>query len=364
MISIIQVDRQFKSLKKEILAAVENVIDSGQYILGVEGKQFEKEVCQYLNIAHAINVGNGTDALVLALRALDVGVGDEVMTTPFTFFATAEAISRVGATPVFVDIDPKTYNIDPTLIEDKVTARTKAIIPVHLFGQACEMDKIKQVATKHHLYIIEDACQAFGVELNGEKVGTIGDIGCYSFFPTKNLSSIGDGGLIVTKDEKIANRVKKLRHHGSEKKYYHDEIGYNSRLDEIHAAILRICLTKIDEWNGLRVEKAKKYSVVEHFNGFSIPTSKGSKTHGYHLYCIEHPKRNEVIHYMESKGIGSGIYYPLPLHLQKVYQKLGYQVGDLPIAEEKAKRLLALPMHPYLTIAEQEAVIEILRAYQ
>ncbi|GAF63765.1 cell wall biogenesis regulatory protein [Bacillus sp. TS-2] len=365
MISLVHVDRQFQSMKKEILECVEKVLDSGQYILGEQGELFEKEASDYLNNSFTVNVANGTDALVLALRALDIGVGDEIITTPFTFFATAEAISRVRATPVFVDIDPITFNIDENEIEKKVTNRTKAIIPVHLFGQACNMNQIKKIADKHNLYIVEDACQAFGGEWKGAKLGTIGDIGCFSFFPTKNLSTIGDGGLVVTKHQDIAERIKKLRHHGSRVKYLHDEVGYNSRLDELHASILRVCLTKIDRWNEERYQKALIYK--KHLNdlsAFILPPTPSNKEHVYHLYCVEHPDRDKIVQYLSKKNIASGIYYPEPLHLQNVYQHLGYSVGDFPTSEEKSKSLFALPMHPFLTEEEQMTVIDALKKYE
>ncbi|WP_047980769.1 DegT/DnrJ/EryC1/StrS family aminotransferase [Ornithinibacillus contaminans] len=364
MIPLINVSRQFQEMRNEILEAIDRVITSGQYVLGQEGSMFEKEVSDYLSSPYAVSVGNGTDALVLSLDALDIGPGDEVITTPFTFFASAEAISRVGATPVFVDIDPKTYTIDVSKIADKITSKTKAILPVHLFGQSCDMDKLMELADSYKLFVIEDACQAFGAEENGVKLGTIGDIGCFSFFPTKNLSTIGDGGLIVTKHEKLAKRLKQLRHHGSTKKYYHAEIGYNSRLDEIHAAILRISLAYIDAWNEERRQKAYGYDELAGVNGLQIPFRKPGHSHIYHLYCVEHAERDNLMAYLERNGVASGAYYPLPLHRQEVYKHLGYHLGDFPVAEEKASRLLALPMHPSLKAEEQQEVIRVLKAYR
>ncbi|MDV2685095.1 DegT/DnrJ/EryC1/StrS family aminotransferase [Alkalihalophilus lindianensis] len=364
-ISLIHVDRQFQSIKREVLASIENVLNSGQYILGKEVEQFELEVGQYLNTAYSVSVANGTDALVLSLKALGIGKGDEVITTPFTFFATAEAISRIGAKPVFVDIDQDSLNIDASYIEAAITSRTKAILPVHLFGLSCDINKVCQVAKKHNLFVVEDACQAFGATNHELKLGTVGDIGCYSFFPTKNLSSIGDGGLVVTNNEEIARKIKKLRHHGSTRKYYHDEIGYNSRLDEIHAAILRICLKKIDLWNSVRIKRAKKYQSLDGINGMKtpkIPASNGS--HIYHLYCIEHDHRDDLMDYLKQHNIASGIYYPIPLHLQEVYKNLGYKKGDFPVSEQKADVLLALPMHPFLSDEEQDRVIKVLQAYK
>lgn len=365
-ISFLQVDRQFKSIKNEVMSAIADVIERGQFILGKEVEEFEKEVADYLKVNYAVSVANGTDALVLALRALDIGSGDEVITTPFTFFATAEAISRVGATPIFIDIDEETLNLDPSLIEKHITSKTKAILPVHLFGQSCNLKKISTIAKKHNLFIIEDACQAFGASYEDKKIGTIGDIGCFSFFPTKNFSTIGDGGLVVSNNPTIAQKIKKLRHHGSTKKYFHDEVGYNSRLDELHAAILRICLKKIDSWNNRRIELAHYYeNHLKGLNTIKLPLPKATvKSHVYHLYCVECYNRNELMQYLDTCGIASGIYYPLPLHLQEVYRGLGYKKGDLPIAESKADRVLAIPLHPFLSNEEQLYIVKALQKFK
>lgn len=345
-------------MKADILNAVARVIDSGQYTLGREVSHFEEEAGQYLGVPYAVAVGNGTDALVLALQALGIGEGDEVVTTPFTFFATAEAISRVGAKPVFADIDAETYNIDLADAEAKITPRTKAIIPVHLFGQACEMKQCLELARRHKLYVIEDACQAFGAETEGAKLGTLGDIGCFSFFPTKNLSTIGDGGMVVTNNERLASRIRLLRNHGSPKKYYHDEIGFNSRLDEIHAAILRIGLQHIDRWNESRRLKAQVYDQMHGLSGVRCPVNRGQgNSHIYHLYCVEHDERDRLMDHLRDNGIASGYYYPLPLHLQAAYRHLGGKQGDCPVAERKSELLLALPLHPCLKEEEQKHVI-------
>lgn len=351
-------------MKSEILGAVEAVLDRGQFILGEEVRRFEEEAAAYLRVPHAVAVGNGTDALVMALTALDIGAGDEVITTPFTFFATAEAVSRVGATPVFADIDPQTYNLDPASVEARITPRTKAILPVHIFGQSCDMQQFTAMAEQYGLELIEDACQAFGAEENGAKLGTIGRIGCYSFFPTKNLSTIGDGGMLVTKNGELAKRLRKLRHHGSVKKYYHDEIGFNSRLDEIHAAVLRSGLKHIDSWNETRRALAQVYDSLDGKNGLSTPVNRlQGASHVYHLYCVEHEQRDDFMAYLHANDIASGSYYPLPLHLQRVYRPLGYEPGDLPVAELKSKRLLALPLHPFLSAEEQQRVIEVAMNY-
>ncbi|MEK4565637.1 DegT/DnrJ/EryC1/StrS family aminotransferase [Alkalihalobacillus sp. FSL R5-0424] len=359
MIPLIDLDRQFQTIKDEALKAMARVYNSGQYILGKEDLAFEEEVKQYLNSPFAIGVGNGTDALVLALDALGIGEGDEVITTPFTFFATAEAISRVGATPIFVDIETDTYNIDPKNILKAITDKTKAIMPVHLFGYPADMDAIMDIAKEHQLYVIEDACQAFGSTYKGKKAGTIGDIGCFSFFPTKNLGTMGDGGLVVTKHAHVNERIRMLRHHGSVKKYFHREIGYNSRLDELQAALLRISLGKIDELNQNRQTISTYYKKhLASLKGLSVPHEAPGIQHIYHLYCIEVDERDRLSQGLTKAGIANGVYYPLPLHLQEVYQSLGYKAGSFPIAEEKSKRLLAIPMHPYVTKDEQSEIVE------
>jgi len=359
MIPLIDLKRQYTMLSNEIKEAITEVLQSGQYILGPKVSEFEKRCSEYLNVKHCIGVGNGTDALVIALESLGIGNGDEVITTPFTFFATAEAIVRVGAKPVFVDIDPPSYNINPEEIEKKITPKTKAIIPVHIFGQVCNMDRILEIAKKYNLYVIEDACQAFGAEYNGKKAGTIGDVGCFSFFPTKNLGGFGDGGLIVTNDDKVAERARMLRQHGSKKKYYNELIGFNSRLDEIQAAILLVKLKYIDDWNKRRYQIAQRYDQGLKLNGLLTPakTNNYERGHIYHLYVLQHEKRDELIEYLSQKGIATGIYYPVPLHLTKALQFLGYKEGDFKVAEEVSKKSFAIPMFPELTDEEIEFII-------
>jgi dTDP-4-amino-4,6-dideoxygalactose transaminase len=361
-IELINLKRQYKNLKDEINQAIEKVLENGQYILGPEVKALEKEIAEYLGVRYAIGVANGTDALVLSLRALNIGPGDEVITTPFTFFATSEAISQVGATPVFVDIDPDTYNINPDLIEEKITEKTKAIIPVHIFGQPCDMDKIMEIAKKHNLYVIEDACQAIGSEYKGQKVGTFGDVACFSFFPTKNLGGYGDGGMVVTNNKDLAEKVDILRKHGSKKKYYNEEIGYNSRLDELQAAILRVKLKYLDVWNNQRISAANKYNELlnDLSDAIKTPYKLPEVKHIYHLYCIESKKREFLMEKLKEYGIATGIYYPVPLHLQKAYANLGYKEGDLPVAEEVCRKIFAIPMYPEITDEEINYVSEVL----
>lgn len=345
-------------MKDQAMQAINRVYDSGHYILGKEGSLFEDEVKAYLNTPYAIGVGNGTDALVLALHALDIGPGDEVITTPFTFFATAESISRVGATPVFVDIEPKTFNLDPANIKQAMTKRTKAIMPVHLFGHPAQMDEILEIANENNLYVIEDACQAFGATYKGKKAGTFGDVACFSFYPTKNLGTLGDGGLVVTKHKHVSDRIRLLRHHGSTKKYYHKEIGYNSRLDELQAALLRISLTHIDDFNRRRKDFAAIYNKeLRHLQGVKVPAKQTDAEHIYHLYSLELKERHVLQAKFQQEGVACGVYYPEPLHLQEVYQHMGHKEGDFPIAEAKSRSLLAIPMHPFLTSEEQQTII-------
>ena len=361
MINLVNLKRQFQSVKEEIFQGINDVIDNGDYILGAKVSELEEKIAKKIGVQEAIAVANGTEALILILEAYGIGKGDEVITTPFTFFATAEAISRVGATPVFTDVDPLTFNLNPLEMEKKVTSATKAIIPVHLFGLPADMDEINAIAKKHKLLVIEDACQAFGATYKDQWVGSLGNAACFSFFPTKNLGTLGDGGVITTSDSNLAHKIRKLRIHGSAKKYYHDRIGYNSRLDEIHAAILLVNLTKIDDWNEERRRIAGRYrqflKAVPHIQP---PSELSDRTHIYHLYCIESDHRKEIMEAFSKEKIQAGIYYPLCLHLQEVYRPLNYKKGDFPIAESLSERLLAIPMHPFLLESEQDKIIAIL----
>ncbi len=329
----------------ELEKAFRRVMRSGQYILGSEVEAFEREVAAYLGAKHAIGVNSGTDALVIALRALGVGPGDEVITTPFTFFATAEAISLVGATPVFVDIDPRTFNINPDLIAPAITPRTKAILPVHLYGLPAEMDPILEIAQAHGLKVLEDCAQAFGATYGGRKVGTLGDAGAFSFFPTKNLGGYGDGGLIVTNDDEVAGRARMLRAHGSRRKYFNEVVGYNSRLDALQAAFLRVKLRHLDAFNTRRREMAVRYNILlEKVPGLTLPPL--TEGHVFHQYTVRVLKgRDQVAEELGKRGIGAMIYYPLPLHRLPVY---GYPEGTFPEAERAAQEALSLPMFPFI----------------
>lgn len=359
MIPIVDLKRQYKQTGAEIEKAVVDVLRSGAYILGPNTKALEQEFASYLGAKHSIGLNSGTDALHLALRALDIGKGDEVITVAFTFVATTESIEIVGATPVFVDIDPDTFNMDVKQIEDKITPRTKAIMPVHLYGQPADMDVIMDIAKRHNLYVIEDCCQAIGAEYKGKKVGTFGDIGAYSFFPTKNLGGMGDGGMAVTNSDYLKDRMLALRNHGGAVRYHHDEIGVNSRLDEIQSAILRVKMNYIDEWNKMRREVSKRYT--ELFKGCEdvvTPKELDNTYCVYHQYTIKVPNRDAVQKMLQENGVGAMLYYPIPLHMQKVHAHLGYKMGDLPKTEYNTEHVMSLPMFAELTFEEQKEIVE------
>jgi len=392
-IPLMNLKKQYASIKEEADKKVLEVLSAAQYIMGENVKEFEKEISEYLGVKHSISVGNGTDALIIALKALGIGEGDEVITTPFTFFATAESISFVGATPVFVDVDMNTYNIDPAKIEEKITEKTKAIMPVHIFGQPCDMDPINEIAKKYNLKVIEDACQAIGSEYKGKKTGTLSDIACFSFFPTKNLGCAGDGGMIVTDDDELATICRALRTHGSGAngqkayniinsikedteedkgsdntvynplKYYNYLIGQNSRLDEIQAAILRVKLRKLDKWNDARRENARFYNAQLKDTELVTPFEATDVKHVYHLYILQSENRTELVNYLKENGIATGVYYPVPLHLQKAYKDLEYKEGDLPNAEYLSHRTFAIPMFAELMNEEKEYIVETLKKF-
>jgi dTDP-4-amino-4,6-dideoxygalactose transaminase len=350
---------QYEAIKEEINSAALGVIQSTHFILGPHGKALEEEVAAYHGVKHAVAVASGTDALHLALLAAGIKRGDEVITTPFTFIATAEAASYIGAIPVFVDIDPVTFNIDITKIEAAITRKTKAIIPVHLYGQPVDMDGLMQVARKHGLRVIEDCAQSFGAEWNGKKTGAFGDIGCFSFFPSKNLGCYGDGGMVITSDDKLAEHMLSLRNHGSRVRYYHDEVGFNSRLDEIQAAILRIKFKHIDEYNAKRRTNALLYNKQLGVPGIETPSEQKNTRHVFHQYTIKIKNRDNVKQKLDAGGVTSSmIYYPVPLHLQTAYRDLGMKKGSLPAAEQTALEVLSLPMYPELTEAQIAQVAE------
>lgn len=356
-VPLMDLKAQFLSLQDEITKAVTEVLSGEKYILGPNVRAFEEELAGYCGTKFAVGVANGTDALVLCLNAYGIGPGDEVITSPYSFFATAEAISKVGAVPVFVDIDPISYNIDVRKIESSITKRTKAILPVHLFGQPALMDRILELAKGYKLIVIEDACQAIGAAYQGQKTGSFGHAGCFSFFPTKNLGGYGDGGMITTNDEEIAGRLRKLRAHGSNRKYYNDMIGYNSRLDELQAAILRIKLKYLDQWNEARRANAEKYHKLLGGLGITLPEAVKDAEHVYHLYIVRHQKREEIIKGLEEKQIGYGVYYPVPLHRQEAYQGK-YSTTYLPEVEAASRETFAIPMFPEMTDGQIATVAE------
>ncbi len=357
IVPILDLKRQYQNIKEEINESIGRVLESTHFILGPEVKKLEADIAQFCGVRHGIGVANGTDALELVLKALEIGEGDEVITTPFTFFASAEVVSKLGAKPVFVDIDRETYLIDADAIEEKITDKTKAIIPVHIFGQACDMDKIMDIAEKHKLYVVEDSCQAIGAEYKGKKVSSFGIAGCISFYPTKNLGGYGDGGMIVTDNNELADRIRVLRAHGSNVKYYHKDLGYNSRLDEIQAAILNVKFKHLIEWNELRRKHAYRYN--EALSG-CIETPKEAsyeQYHIYHQYTIEVDNRDSFAKQLKDKDIGTIVYYPVPLHLQEVYKDLGHKKGDFPNAESACRKVVSLPISPEMTTEEQDYVI-------
>lgn len=347
---------EIESLWDELQVAIHRVLRSGQFILGPEVAAFEEEVARYLGVKHAIGVNSGTDALVIGLRALGIGPGDEVITTAFSFFATAEAISMVGAKPIFVDIDEDTLNLDPGLVEQRITPKTRAILPVHLYGRPAEMERIVSLAKEHGLFIVEDVAQGFGGGYAGRKLGTIGDIGAFSFFPSKNLGAFGDGGLITTDREDIAGSVRKLRAHGSAAKYKHEVLGYNSRLDSIQAAILRVKLPYVDRWNLARIQAAERYSVLlAGVPGLRVPVSSPDGGHVYHQYTVRviGKDRDEVRRATLEAGVDTQVHYPQPLHRTPIFAGDPF---DLPKSELAAEQVLSLPLWPSIEPSIQQAV--------
>ena len=357
LIPILDLRRQYASLRDDILAATSAVFESGHFINGPNVDALESEIAAYVGCKYAVGVNSGTDALHLALRALDIGPGDEVITTPFTFVASAEAIAMVGAIPVFADIDPDTYNIDPLRIEAAITPRTRAIVPVHLYGSPAPMHEIMSIASRHGLAVVEDCAQAIGATIDGVRVGSFGDAGAFSFFPSKNLGAFGDGGMLVTSRAELAQRVRSLRSHGGRVKYHHEELGVNSRLDELQAAILRVKLPHLDTWIARRNDVARAYSaaLAEHV---TVPEETPGTTHVYHQYTIRVEDRDAAQRFLAERGVGTMVYYPVPLHLQAVYSPLGYSRGDFENAERAALEVLSLPMFPELETRDRDAVIE------
>jgi dTDP-4-amino-4,6-dideoxygalactose transaminase len=368
-VPLCDVNAQYRALQQETDAAVLRVLASGLAINGPDVAAFEQEAAAYCGAKHAVGCANGTDAILLALAALDVGPGDEVIIPPFTFFATLGSVLRCGATPVFADVQPDTFNIDPAEIEKKVTARTRAVIPVHLFGQCADMTAIEVVAAKHGLHVIEDAAQSFGASYRGKKCGSFGAVNCFSFYPSKNLGTLGDAGMVTTNDDRLAKKLLAYRNHGSEVKYFHKYVGWNARLDTLHAAILRVKLRHVDTWIAGRRAAAARYDAMLDSHGLTgflrRPVSKPDRTHTFNQYTIRvaAKDRDDLMKFLKDNAIGCDVYYPLPLHRQECVRHLGHREGEFPVSEEASRAVLSLPMFPEITAEQQRRVVERLAAF-
>ncbi len=368
-VPLMDVQRQYKALETNILAAVQAVCASGRYILGPDCQRLEERLAAYCGVPHAVACASGSDALLLALMAVDVGHGDEVIVPGYTFFATVSAVTRLGATPVFVDIEPHHFTLDPAQVAAAVSSRTKAIIPVHLFGQCAEMDTLAELAGRHGFHIVEDACQAIGAEYMGRRAGSLGHFGCFSFYPTKNLGCFGDGGLLTTNDARLADRLRLLRTHGMQPRYYHQAVGINSRLDTLQAAILNVKLDHLDRWTAQRRENAARYGELFRRHGLDgkvvLPHEASGRLHVWNQYVVRVPggKRDKLREHLAAHKIGTEIYYPVPLHQQPCFQSEGYGRLSLPVSEQTALETMALPIFPELTPAEQETVVKCLAEF-
>lgn len=351
---------QHQELRAEIDPAIRAVLESSQFIMGPQSQAFEAEVAAYLGVKHAVGVASGTDALHLALRAAGLGPGDEIITSPFTFIATAEAIAYVGASPVFADVDPQTFNLDPQQVAAAITPRTRAILPVHLFGQPADLAPLSELCVRHGLLLIEDCAQSFGADYAGRKTGSFGTFGCFSFFPSKNLGGYGDGGLVTCNDDALAAAVRTLRNHGSRQRYHHEMIGYNSRLDDLQAAVLRVKLRHIDRFNRQRRDNAHYYNELLRDSGLVTPYTDGKGTHVYHQYTLLVDHRAELQEALAAAGIASAVYYPIPLHRQQVFA--GGAIPSLPVSELLADRVLSLPIYPELARDQIDRVVRVLMA--
>ena len=348
-VPLLDLKAQYADIKTDVDKAVHRVLDSARFIGGPEVSGLEEEVARYCGTPHAVGCASGTDALLLALRGLQVGPGDEVVTSAFSFFASAGTIANVGARPVFVDIDPRTYNLDAHRLEAAITPLTKAVVAVHLFGQCCDLGAVKAVCDKHQLFLIEDAAQAIGSEWEGRRAGSVGDVGAFSFFPSKNLGAAGDGGIMSANDAALAERLKLLREHGAKPKYYHALVGTNSRLDALQAAILRVKLRHLDRWSEKRAKNASLYDQLFEGARLTRPYKDARTRHIYNQYVIRVPQRDALRQHLTERGVGTEIYYPVPLHLQQCFASLGYREGDMPQSEAAAREVLALPIYPELT---------------
>lgn len=366
-VPLLDLTRQYAQIRREVLAAIEEVCDSQHYILGEAVSHFETQAARFLGAKHGIGCASGTDAIFLALAAGAVGAGDEVITTPFSFFATASSILRIGAKPVFADIDPETFNLSPAVVAQILDRhdRAKAILPVHLYGQCADMDGFTRLGEERKLLIVEDAAQAFGATWRGGRAGALGDLGCFSFYPSKNLNAFGDAGAVTTSSDDYAERVRLLRNHGSRQRYYHEEVGWNSRLDSIQAAVLSVKLRYLESWNHQRQQRADTYAelfrrarLTGNDSPVHLPVTVPEASHIYHQYVIRAQRRDELRSFLTERGIGSEVFYPVPLHRQECFTYLGYSEGSLPAAEQAAREVLALPMFAELTEDEQHAVVD------
>lgn len=366
-VPLLDLRAQYQSIRTEVMAALEAVCDEQAFILGARVADLEKDIQEYVVVSQAVGVASGTDAILLSLMACGAGPGDEVVTVPYTFFATAGSISRLGAKPVFVDIKPDTYNMDPMLLEGAFTARTRAIMPVHLYGQCAEMEPILQIAARKKVPVVEDAAQAIGSTWRNRKAGALGQAGCFSFFPSKNLGGFGDGGMVTTNDQALADRVRMLRVHGSRVKYVHEAVGLNSRLDALQAAVLRVKLKYLEEWTKGRQRNAARYEALfkqaNLLDRVTLPTVTAENRHVYNQYVIRVPKRDQLRAFLQEQGVGTEIYYPAPLHLQVCYKDLGYRQGSFPQAERAAQETLALPIYAELTAVQQAYVVETIKKF-
>lgn len=368
-VPLLDLQAQYASIRDGVQHAVERVLASQRFVLGDEVRQLESSVAEYCQTKHAIGCASGSDALLLALMALDVKAGDEVITTPFSFFATAAAITRLGARPVFVDIDPKSYNIDPSRVADAMTSRTKVILPVHIYGQCAQMDPLLQLGERRGVAVVEDSAQAIGATDNDRRAGSMGLMGCFSFYPTKNLGGAGDGGIITTSDDQIAARLRRLRTHGGANEYEHEEVGINSRLDELQAAVLNVKFSSLDKWSEERSKKAAFYTELLMRADLSFPLitpqARPDGRHIFHQYVVRVPgNRDALMDHLKTHGVGTKVYYPIPLHEQQCFSYLGYKRGDFPEAEAAARETFALPAYPELTEAQQVYVVEAIKSFR
>ncbi len=366
-VPLLDLQAQYASLRDEMRPAIERVLESQRFVLGDEVRRLENSIAKYCQTSHAVGCASGSDALLLALMALDVGAGDEVVTTPFSFFATASCIARLGARPVFVEIDKLTYNLDVSQVADAITSRTKAIMPVHMYGQCAEMDPLLELGERHRVAIVEDAAQAIGATDRGRRAGSMGMIGCFSFYPTKNLGGAGDGGIVTTNDEQLAQRLRRLRAHGGATEYEHQEVGINSRLDELQAAVLNVKLPHLDHWSDERARIAQFYSQSLKDLDFELTTPfvRPDCRHIFHQYVIRVPRhRDALMNHLRERGVGTKVYYPIPLHRQECFSYLGYKAGAFPEAERAAAETVALPAYPELSEAQQAYVIDSIKSFK